>query len=176
MFRALTCSKMTLQDEFAENVIYLFPTFHIFTLVLVNSSLRFYINEKRQAFHRQLFSSVDRTFHALSTPVSWAFVPSSADFVQNHRMVDLERDPSYNPRFWQFLCMHSSIALANASTYYWPEHITVWKPGCSAAWVYRSISCFCYSPSSHTQLASSLADSIPCHFKSGYTCQKGMEN
>lgn len=79
---------MTHQDEFAENVIHLFSAFYVFTLVLVNSSLRFYINKKRQAFHRQLFSSVDRTFHALRTPVSWALVPSSADFVLYHRTTE----------------------------------------------------------------------------------------
>lgn len=88
MFRALTCSKMTHQDEFAENVIHLFSAFCIFTLVLVNSSLRLYISKKRQAFHRQLFSNVDRTFRVLGTPVSWALLPSSADFVVYHRTTE----------------------------------------------------------------------------------------
>lgn len=106
MFRAFTCSKVTLQDEFAENFIYLFSAFYLFTLVLVNGSLRFHINKKRQALHRQMFSSVDRICALLHSGLS-----GSADFIP-YQILQFQVWPL------QFLWTRASITLANAFTHW----------------------------------------------------------
>lgn len=147
MFRALTCAKMTLQDEFAENFIYLFSAFCLFTLVLVNGSLRFHIIKKRQALHRQMFSSVDRTLCTLLH----SGLSGSADFIP-YQILQFQVWPL------QFLWTRASITLANTFSY----------------WLVLLLQSFIPCPALPTCIVPGCQ--YPLQFKCEHMCQQGMEN